>query len=202
MPDYSKKGHYYIAEARFELNKLVALIPKNASVLDIGAGNGNNTRFFLEKGLSVTAVEPNPEAIKDLRLLQKEHPKSLKIVKASLDNYQPAEKFDVIICCMVVHFIEGRKAGLEAIKKIQIWTNPSGVNLITGYMYNQPLSNDYTFLFKPGELKKQYEKWEIYWSEESYRLTFSRIYTLKDVLRLLIGRRGFKAARIIATKNY
>ena len=72
MTDYSKKGHYYIEEPRFELKYLMPLLTKDARVLDMGAGNGNNTKLFLEKGYQVTPVEPNPPAIKILQELQKE----------------------------------------------------------------------------------------------------------------------------------
>lgn len=71
MIDYSKKGHYYIEEPRFELKHLVPILPKNAHILDMGAGNGNNTKLFLDNGYKVTAVEPNPTAINILKELSK-----------------------------------------------------------------------------------------------------------------------------------
>lgn len=201
MPDYSKKGHYYIEEPRFELKKLAPLLPHDATVLDMGAGNGNNTKFLLDKGLRVTAVEPNPEAIKTLKLLQKRYPKKLTVIEASLDSFKPSEVFDVVICCMVIHFMEGHSSGIKSVRRIQSWTKPGGINLVTGYMSNQPLPADYSFLLEPTELRSLYRDWKIHWQQESYRLTISRIYSLKDIPRLLLGKRGFKAARIIAQKG-
>ena len=200
MTDYSQKGHYYIEEPRFELQYLVPLLPRNAHILDMGAGNGNNTKFLLERGYTVTAVEPNPTAIKKLEGLQKYYPKQIRIVEASVDTYKPKQKFDVVICCMVVHFMKDHRAGTKAVRTIQAWTKPGGINLLTGYMSNQPLSNDYSFLFKPHELSELYAGWKSHWYQESFRLTWSRIYTPKDIPRLLLGKRGFKAARIIAQK--
>jgi len=201
MTDYSKKGHYYIEEPRFELKYLTPLLPASASVLDMGAGNGNNTKLLLELGHKVTAVEPNPAAIKMLQQLQKTYPSKLTIVQASLDTYKPKQKFDVVICCMVVHFMKDHSSGLHAINKIQFWTKPGGINLLTGYMSGQPLSNEYSFLFESKELCKLYADWKLHWQQESFRLTLGRIYSLKDIPRLLLGRRGFKAARIIAQKS-
>lgn len=201
MMNYSNKGHYYIEEPRFELNHLMPLLPKSAHILDIGAGNGNNTRFLVEKGYIVTAVEPNPDAIKILRQLQESYPESLTVIEASVDTYTPVETFDVVICCMVVHFMEGKRAGLQAIRNIQSWTKRDGINLLTGYMSNQALPKDYSFLFNPGELAHLYGGWQVHWAEESYRLSFWRIYSFMDIPRLLLGKRGFKAARIIAQKS-
>lgn len=200
MTDYSKKGHYYIEEPRFELKRLLPLLPKNAHILDMGAGNGNNTKLFLETGYRVTAVEPNPAAIKILQELQKNYSEQLQIVEASLDTYKPKQKFDVVICCMVVHFMKDHTSGTEAIRNIQSWTKSDGINLLTGYMSDQHLSEDYSFLFKPNELSGLYANWESHWYQESFKLTWSRIYSLKDIPRLVLGKRGFKAARIIAQK--
>jgi len=198
MADYSKKGHYYIEEPRFELKHLMPLLPNNAHILDMGAGNGNNTKFFLERGYKVTAVEPNPAAIKILEALQEDYPEQLHIVEASVATFKPKQKFDVVVCCMVVHFMNDHTAGASAIRNIQSWTRPKGINLLTGYMIGQPLSKDYSFLFEPTELSQLYADWKTHWYQESFRLTWNRIYNLTDVPRLLLGKRGFKAARIIA----
>lgn len=201
MTDYSKKGHYYIEEPRFELKHLAPLLPKRAHVLDMGAGNGNNTKFLLEKGHTVTAVEPNPAMIKTLKQMQKTYPKRLRVVEASLDTYKPTETFDAVVCCMVVHFMKDHDSGVKAVRNVQSWTKQAGFNLITGYMSSQPLSEEFSFLFEPGELTELYGDWNIRWRQESYRLTLTRVYSFMDIIRLITGRRGFKASRIVAQKS-
>lgn len=200
MTDYSKKGHYYIEGPRFELQKLMPLLSKAARILDMGAGNGNNTRFLLEKGYVVTAVDPNPKVVEDLKRLQKEYPKKLKIHEDSVGTYKPKEKYDVVICCMVIHFMKNRAAGVKAVNDIQSWTKLGGINLITGYMSDQHLPKDYSFLLSDKELSHLYDGWKIHWYEQSFRLVWRRIYSFKDILRLILARRGYKAARIIAQK--
>lgn len=200
MTDYSKKGHYYIEEPRFELKYFIPLLPKNAHILDVGAGNGNNTKLFLKKGYKVTAIEPNPRAVQVLRQLRNDYPGQLRVVGSSIDTYRPKQQFDAVVCCMVVHFMKDHASGVEAIRSVQSWTKPRGFNLLTGYMSNQSLPKDDSFLFEPKELSEMYQDWRVCWEQESFRLTVSRIYSVKDVPRLLLGKRGFKAARIIAQR--
>jgi len=102
---------------------------------------------------------------------------------------------------MVVHFMKDHASGTRAIRNLQSWTKPGGVNLVTGYMSNQPLPKEFSYLFGSGELSDLYKDWSIRWSQESFRLTLGRIYSIKDIFRLLLGKRGFKAARIIAQKS-
>lgn len=200
MTDYSKKGHYYIEEPRFELKRLLPLLSNNAHVLDMGAGTGNNTLFLLSKGYSVTAVDPNPSAVKDLKKLQKQYPKKLTVKEGSVDTFKPKQKYDVVICCMVIHFMKNEAAGVKAVHDIQSWTKKGGINLVTGYMNNQPLSKDYSFLLEPKQLQGLYDGWKTHWYEQSFRLTWSHIYSFIDIPRLVLGKRGFKAARIISQK--
>ena len=92
------------------------------------------------------------------------------------------------------------KSGIKAVRDIQSWTKPGGLSLITVYMSGQKLSKDYSFLFEPKELTNLYRGWEVYWNQESYRLAIGRIYNFIDIPKLILGKRGFKAARIIARK--
>lgn len=200
MTDYSKKGHYYIQEPRFELTYLLPLLRSQSHVLDMGAGNGNNTKLLLENGHTVTAVEPNPQEIKTLKLLQKDYPKRLRVVEASIDTYVPDRKYDAVICLMVIHFMKDRGSGIKAVEDIQSWTKPNGFNLVTCYMDGQSLPSDFSFLVKPDELAGLYKEWGIPWRQESFRLTIGRIYSLADIPKLLLRKRGFKAARLIARK--
>lgn len=200
MTDYSRKGHYYIDEPRREVLKAVELIEGGATVLDVGAGYGNNTKFLLSQGYSVTALETNPEAVNRLRELQEAYPGRLRIVEESIDTFRPKESYDAIICCMVLHFLEGRETASQVIENMQSWTEPGGVNLITSYLDTNSIDDEYSFLLKSNELRELYAAWGIVWYEESYARTFKNVSSIKDLLRLARGQRGYKAARTVATK--
>lgn len=38
-------------------NKFLSLLPKNAAILDFGCGSGRDTKYFLERGYEVTAID-------------------------------------------------------------------------------------------------------------------------------------------------
>ena len=41
--------------------RFLRLIDKNASILDFGCGSGRDTKYFLEKGYQVTAIDGSAE---------------------------------------------------------------------------------------------------------------------------------------------
>lgn len=60
------------------------LVAKGATVLDLACGGGRHTRFFLERGHPVTAVDVDPSRLKELR----HHPR-IEIVRADLEDGSP-----------------------------------------------------------------------------------------------------------------
>lgn len=61
--------------------KHAALIPKAASILDVACGTGRHTRYFLERGHSVTAVDKNISGLTDIA-----HIDSLEVMETDLED--------------------------------------------------------------------------------------------------------------------
>lgn len=92
------------------------------TALDIGAGFGNEVKVLLNKGYSVTAVEPNLEAANYLNKLAGKRSNNLKVLEQSLPNLNINNKFDFVICEMVLHFLD-KKDVMSSVKNIQSYTN-------------------------------------------------------------------------------
>jgi FkbM family methyltransferase len=67
-----------------------------ASVLEVGAGIGDHTSFFLDRGCQVVSTEGRPE---NLELLRFRYP-NIQVKHLDLDNPDPtvAELFDIVYC--------------------------------------------------------------------------------------------------------
>jgi len=82
----------------------------NQSILDAGCGSGRNLIYFLRNGYEVFAVDENPHAVEQVRLLANALNPNL-----SNDNFQVSavenmpfsdERFDAVISSAVLHFAE------------------------------------------------------------------------------------------------
>jgi SAM-dependent methyltransferase len=82
----------------------------NQSILDAGCGSGRNLIYFLRNGYEVFAVDENPHAVEQVRLLANALDPNL-----SNDNFQVSavenmpfsdERFDAVISSAVLHFAE------------------------------------------------------------------------------------------------
>jgi SAM-dependent methyltransferase len=76
------------------------------TALEIGAGTGKATRLFAERGITVTATEPDGAMLAELR---KHVPASVKTMQAALEDVQPGETYGLVYAAAALH-----------------WTNPQG----------------------------------------------------------------------------
>lgn len=76
------------------------------TALEIGAGTGKATRLFAQRGVTVTATEPDEGMLAELR----QHvPAHVKTVRAAFEDLQPGERYGLVYAAAALH-----------------WTNPEG----------------------------------------------------------------------------
>jgi SAM-dependent methyltransferase len=91
-----------------------------ATALEIGAGTGKATRVFAERGIAVTASEPDADMIAELR----QHvPSEVSIVQASFEELSGRPTYDLVYVAAALHWTkpEGRWSRVAALLK------PAGV---------------------------------------------------------------------------
>jgi SAM-dependent methyltransferase len=76
------------------------------TALEIGAGTGKATRLFAQRGVAVTATEPDGAMLAELR---KHVPANVKTVQAAFEDLRPGESYGLVYAAAALH-----------------WTNPEG----------------------------------------------------------------------------
>jgi SAM-dependent methyltransferase len=76
------------------------------TALEIGAGTGKATRMFAQRGITVTATEPDRAMLAELL---KHVPASVKTVQAAFEDLRAAESYGLVYAAAALH-----------------WTNPEG----------------------------------------------------------------------------
>src|SRR5215469_10572217 len=76
------------------------------TALEIGAGTGKATRIFAQRGVSVTATDPDGAMLAELR---KHVPANVKTVQAAFEDLRLGESYGLVYAAAALH-----------------WTNPEG----------------------------------------------------------------------------
>ncbi len=76
------------------------------TALEIGAGTGKATRLFAQRGVTVTATDPDGAMLAEL---VKHVPANVRTVQAAFEDLRPAGRYDLVYVAAALH-----------------WTNPEG----------------------------------------------------------------------------
>ncbi len=76
------------------------------TALEIGAGTGKATRLFAQRGVTVTATEPDGAMLAELR---KHVPANVRTVQAAFEDLRPDESYGLVYAAAALH-----------------WTDPAG----------------------------------------------------------------------------
>jgi SAM-dependent methyltransferase len=104
------------------LVRAVTFLPRKGHALDLGAGAGRDTRYLLQQGFHVTAVDSDPHAIAMLRSSPQEN---LQVVKASFEDFA-FETYDLINAQFALPFLPQRLFH-EVFDRVKQAVRPGGI---------------------------------------------------------------------------
>jgi len=104
------------------LVQAVSLLQRKGYALDLGCGAGRDTRYLLEQGITVTAVDSDPHAIALLASFPQDH---LRVVKSSFEAFQ-FEKYDLVNAHFALPFTPKERFN-EVFARVKYALNPNGI---------------------------------------------------------------------------
>jgi len=145
---------------------------KTGTVLDIGAGLGQNSIFLAKNGFQVEAVDISDESVKIIK--EKSVGLNILVRKSDIKTEPLVSDYDIIISSFILHHFtkKERNAFFEMIQK---HTTQGGLNIVSAFVakeepFEKTNEKGYPiYLLKSDELKEVYSKWEV--------LNFEQIYS-------------------------
>jgi len=115
-----------------DYSTLTPLLKKGLRVLDVGCGTGAISKGIAEKvGKTgqVIGIDRSEDLIKEGKALFG-FPDNLELIVSGLFDYEPSEKFDLIVATRVLQWLENPQAALQ---KMKTWLKPNGQISILDY---------------------------------------------------------------------
>jgi len=114
-------------KANFFVRRAFKLLNKAESALDVGAGSLRNTKFLLEKGLDVTALDLDPIILEAAAAVNNER---LTASVADITKFEYSNKYDLVLSINVLSFLT-KGALLELLPKLKNSLAQDGILCVT-----------------------------------------------------------------------
>jgi tellurite methyltransferase len=147
-----------------ELAQFVHLLPRGASVLDLGCGEGRNALYLAEKGFQVQAVDISVVGLEKLNQLAQRRGLSVATQAEDMRHYAFAQSYELVLAHGSLHLIE-REHWTRLIHEIKAHTRTGGYNVLVVFTDRlappEDLRDFHVGLFREGELFDFYCDWEV-----------------------------------------
>ncbi len=135
------------------------MLPAQAHILELGAGEGRNSLYLARQGFHVTAIDAAPTAIARLKAIAQKEGLTVTAIALPVEEYPFRQTFDLIIATGLLHFLPPQ-IGNSIIAKMKAATRVKGLNLIATLASDHP-RRQMPHIYKNQELKKLYQDWHI-----------------------------------------
>ncbi len=123
---YSKKS--WINDTTIFAQFSVEYFPKEGKLLDLGAGQGQDSRYFAKLGYDVTSTDISDEALKISKENAKKEGLNIKFMELDISDRLPFEdnSFDIVYSHLALHYFSGEKTK-EVFQEIHRVLKPQGL---------------------------------------------------------------------------
>ena len=111
-------------------NKFLDKLPVNASILDFGCGSGRDTKYFLDHGMNVEAIDGSKELCK----MASEYT-GIEVKKMIFQELDEIEKYDGIWACSSILHLSKFEL-LSVLKKMIVALKDNGI-IYTSFKYGE-----------------------------------------------------------------
>ena len=147
-----------------EFVELLSVLPRNASVLDLGCGDGRNALFLARHGCKVEAVDISHAAIAKLAAFAVREHLPIEARVCDLREHRFDGIYDLVIAHGCLHLLE-RPHWARLLAEAKNHTRPGGYHVMVVFTDALPAPEDLRLwmagLFHEGELFGFYSDWTV-----------------------------------------
>lgn len=175
-----------------ELDHLIAEVPAQSKVLDIGSGSGRVCRFFGEKQVEYTGIDISGS---EIALAKQACPDKRFVQGSMLDLPFKDQEFDVVFMVASLHHLISEEERLKALTEARRVLKSGGKFYMTVMGLWLPKYRHLFFSKREGkqtlpeELKKQIKWNDVFlpWTKESSKIIFRyyHAFTLRELSKLI-----------------
>jgi len=165
---YSSTDDYYWGVNPSQMClKIISVMPpdRHIKILDIGCGEGKDAVFFARCGYDVSAFDISGAGVEKVKRLAEKANVNVNVFKADIWDYRLDCGYDILYSSGVLQYIKPELRD-EIFANYQSHTNVNGLNAFNVFVEKPfiappPEKEEYSFLWRSGQLLAYYHDWLI-----------------------------------------
>jgi SAM-dependent methyltransferase len=150
----------WIEKPNIFAEEVFGYLPESGRLLDIGCGQGQDSRFFVSKGFQVTGIDISETALEEARNKQGSTDLEFKQVDVSQGLPFGNEEFEIVYAHLSLHYFDSVTTN-KIFAEITRVLRPGGIfafftNSVTDPEYGQGETIEDDFLFVDGKGKRYF----------------------------------------------
>lgn len=134
---YSRSPAYFGTAPDSLLVDHLALIDKEARLLDVGAGQGRHALYLARAGYRVDALEPSAAGVAQISAAAAQSGLMIGVINRRFEDYSlPGRYSAVLVFGLIPDLTRGQVAAL--LKRTGQWLAPGGLAFLTGFTTDDP----------------------------------------------------------------
>lgn len=114
----------------------------NASILDLGCGQGRNALFISALGHRVTGVDISPTGISQINKNAEKNGLKIEGIVKDIIIFKTRKRFDIIILDRILHMLSNVHSRIMILNRVISYTKKNGYVLIADTPSNKKIIND------------------------------------------------------------
>ncbi|UWU25741.1 class I SAM-dependent methyltransferase (plasmid) [Rhizobium sp. CB3060] len=161
---YSDPNVWTMGGPSIEVYEVEQQLPRNATVVDLGCGEGRNALFLAFRGHTITALESSSSAVRKLRSVTAKHSLNINVIEGRIEDFVPDQRYDLALAHSSLHFVS-KDVWVPLVNELRQRTNEGGFHNFTTIIgtsrYPVPYECRHSNSFDRGDLESLYADWQV-----------------------------------------
>jgi tellurite methyltransferase len=169
---YAGEEYYWGTEPNQLAERVIRYAPErdDLTAIDVGAGEGRDSVYLAEQGVTVTAIDIAPNGLEKAQQLAEEHGVDITVHKADVNTLSLSKEIDILYSIGTIQYLHPNSRA-EQFERFKAQTRPGGIHALFAFVDRDDIPpapdwGDNEYYYSEAELKGYYDDWECLYSKE------------------------------------
>ncbi|WP_330630352.1 methyltransferase domain-containing protein [Halocatena halophila] len=169
---YAQDEYYWGTEPNELVKRAVEHAPdqNTLTAVDVGAGEGRDSVYLAEQGITVTAIDIAPNGLEKAEQLAEEKAVSIEVAQGDINTLTLTTPIDIFYSIGTIQYLRPDERH-DQFSHFKSQTRPGGIHALFAFVDKDEIPpapdwGDNEYFYDEGELSTYYEDWDCLYADD------------------------------------